>query len=557
MRDGIPGPDSVRHTRRMQLTFLGAARTVTGSRFLLDTGKARILVDAGMFQGSPHEVIRNRVPLGFDPATIDALVLTHAHLDHCGMLPMVVRQGFDGPIYSTSATADLTDIVLRDSAKLQEEFAERAERRRKKDPAKAAKFEAQDRAAYDAAIALAGPTNAADAAEGADPAVAAETGAGTAGPNAAHVDPEQMVLNQPPVVVAELREPLYLVPDVEATMPRFRVVDYEAEHEVAPGVHVTVYDAGHILGSAMVRVRVAAEGAGGRDTIIVFSGDVGRPNTPIIRDPTPLDSADYVIVESTYGGREHDPQDVSIAELADAVRSVERSRGALLIPSFAIGRTQEIVFELDRLLERNEIPELPLYLDSPMASKASDVYRRHPEAFDEETYKLLLANETPLDYPNQLITNDVEASKRINTTEPPFMIVASNGMLTGGRVLHHFARIAQDPRSLLLFVGYQGEGTLGAHLLQGGRHARVDGQDLDVRCQVRTLHGFSAHSDDPELRSWLANFIQGRRPGDAGVPKRVFLVHGDPPAQEALKPELEAMGFSVQIPSWHETVTLD
>ena len=550
----------------MQLTFLGAARTVTGSRFLLDTGKARIIIDSGMFQGSPHEVIRNRVPLGFDPSTVDALVLTHAHLDHCGMLPVLVKQGFDGRIWSTSATADLTDIVLRDSAKLQGEFAERAERRRTKDPARAAKYAAQDREAYDEAVALAGDTAAADTAEGADPGVAAEAGTADAGAQAklhltresgGRVDPEQAVLDQPPEVVITLDDPLYLLPDVEQTMPKFRTLDYGAEQEIAPGVHVTLYDAGHILGSGMVRVRVAGDGPGGRDTIVVFSGDLGRPDTPIIRDPTALDAADYVIVESTYGGREHDPQDVSIAGLADAVRSVQQSRGVLLIPSFAIGRTQEIVWELDRLLDQREIPELPLYLDSPMAGKASDVYRKHPEAYDQETADLLRAHETPLEYPNQIITNDAEDSKKINVTEPPFMVVSSNGMLTGGRVLHHFARIAEDPRSLLLFVGYQGEGTLGAHLLQGERHARVDGRDLQVRCQVKALHGFSAHADDPELRAWLANFIKGRRPGDPGVPKQVFLVHGDPPAQDAIKPKIEAMGFMVHIPTWHETVTLD
>ena len=550
----------------MQLTFLGAARTVTGSRFLLDTGKARIIIDSGMFQGSPHEVIRNRVPLGFDPSTVDAVVLTHAHLDHCGMLPELVKQGFDGRIWATSATADLTDIVLRDSAKLQEEFAERAERRRKKDPARAAKYARQDREAFDEAVALAGDTAAADTAEGADPGVAAETDASEEGAEAklhltresgGRADPELAVLAQPAEVVITLDDPLYLLPDVERTMPKFRHLRYDAEQEIAPGLHVTLYDAGHILGSAMVRVRVAGDGAGSRDTVVVFSGDLGRPATPIIRDPTPLDSADYVIVESTYGGREHDPQDQSIADLAEAVRSVERSRGVLLIPSFAIGRTQEIVWELDRLLDRGAIPELPLYLDSPMAGKASDVYRRHPESYDQETSDLLRAQETPLDYPNQIVTNDAEDSKKINVTEPPFMVVASNGMLTGGRVLHHFARIAEDPRSLLLFVGYQGEGTLGAHLLQGERRARVDGRDLAVRCQVKALHGFSAHADDPEIRAWLGNFVKGRRPGDAGVPRTVFLVHGDPPAQEAIKPKIEAMGLAVHVPTWHETVRLE
>jgi metallo-beta-lactamase family protein len=547
----------------MQLTFLGAARCVTGSRFLLDTGKARIIVDSGMFQGNPHEVIRNRVPLGVDPATVDALVLTHAHLDHCGMLPVLVKQGFQGPIFATPATADLTDIVLLDSAKLQGEFAERAERRRTKDPARAERYARQDREAYDDAVALAAQTAAADTAEGSDPGVAAETGSAAAVERATfqmtresggRVDPEQALLAQPPEAIITLDDPLYLVPDVERTMSQVRTLEYGAEHEIAPGVHATLYDAGHILGSGMVKVRVASDG--GRDTVIVFSGDVGRPGTPILRDPTALDEADYVIVESTYGGREHEPQDQSIARLADAVRSVERSHGVLLIPSFAIGRTQEIVWELDRLVVRGEIPQLPLYLDSPMAGKASDVYRKHPDAYDQETADLLRMHETPLDYPGQIVTNDAEDSKRINVTEPPFIVVASNGMLTGGRVLHHFNRIAEDSRSLLLFVGYQGEGTLGAHLLQGERHARVDGRDLEVRCQVKALHGFSAHADDPELRAWLGNFVKGRRPGDAGVPRKVFLVHGDPPAQDALKPKIEAMGLPVHIPTWHETVTL-
>jgi metallo-beta-lactamase family protein len=534
----------------MRLTFLGAARTVTGSRFLLDTGRARVLVDGGMFQGNPHEVIRNRVPLGFDPATVDAIVLTHAHLDHCGLLPLIVKQGFKGPIYTTAASADLTEIVLKDSAKLQEEFAERAAKRARRDPARAAEFARKDRAAYDDAVALSSEAAATRAAEGSDPALAKEV------EHAPGADPEAELLRQPPEVQIVLDEPLYTMDDTEATVPLLQGVRYEQEREIAPGVFITLYDAGHILGSGLVRMRVT-DGTGGRDTVIVFSGDLGRPGTPIIRDPTRLTDADFVVVESTYGGREHKPQEESVRLLAETVREVERERGILLIPSFAIGRTQEIVWELDRLLAQGDIPGLSLYLDSPMASRASDVYRAHPEAFDEETYALMLSNETPLDYPFQAVTNDAEDSKRINRTEPPFIVVASNGMLTGGRVLHHLGRIVEDPRSTLLFVGYQGEGTLGAHLLKGETRARIDGREVQVRCRVKALHGFSAHADEPELLDWLGGFVAGRRAGDPGVPKRVFLVHGDPPAQEALAPKVEAMGLPVHIPHWHETVTLE
>jgi metallo-beta-lactamase family protein len=270
-----------------------------------------------------------------------------------------------------------------------------------------------------------------------------------------------------------------------------------------------------------------------------------------------MTAADYVLVESTYGGREHEPEAEAIRILAETIRMVADAGGVLLVPSFAIGRTQEVVWELDRLIDRGEIPLLPLYLDSPMASKASDIYRHHPEYYDEATDTLLRNGGTPLDYPNQIVTNDVKDSQAIAQAPRPYMIVASNGMLTGGRVVGHLRNLIDDPTATILFVGYQGEGTLGAHLQAGATTVKLDGQVRQVRCKTRSISGFSAHADEGELLAWLGGFAAGKKPGDAGYPRRVFLVHGDPDAQIALEPKVRDLGFATHIPHWHEHVTLD
>ena len=522
------------HDPRMELTFLGGARTVTGSRHLVDTGKAKVLVDCGMFQGGPDESMRNRVPLGFDPRTLDAVVLTHAHLDHCGLLPLLVREGFRGQVFCTAATEELARLVLLDSARLQEEFAKRAARRERRDPERAARDDQRDERLFDEMLDL-----------------AVEGARSPGGP-----DPEDLLRAAGPIVEVDLDGPLYTEDDAEATLVHLRAIPYNAEREIAQGVRITLLDAGHILGSAIVRMRLS-HATGGRDTVIVFSGDLGRPGTPILRDPTSLGEADVVLCESTYGGREHESADKAIAGLAAAVNDTARRKGVLLIPSFAIGRTQEIVWELSRLVEAGRIPELPLYLDSPMAKAASDVYRSHPDAYDQETRSLLAAHHAPLDYPRQHIVQNMADSQRIERANPPYVIVASNGMLTGGRSVGHAEHLLDDPNAMILFVGYQGEGTLGGHLVRGADHARVNGREIPVRASVRSLDGFSAHSDEPELLAWLGGFIRGRRPGDPGVPSRVYLVHGDPPAQQALAPKVEALGLRVEIPVWQQTVSLD
>jgi metallo-beta-lactamase family protein len=305
----------------------------------------------------------------------------------------------------------------------------------------------------------------------------------------------------------------------------------------------------------MIRV-VANDGDGTGDKVIVFSGDIGRPNTPIIRDPSTFTDADYVLMESTYGGREHDPQEEAVRVLAETINLVAQAKGVLLVPSFAIGRTQEVVYELDRLLSAGKIPKLPLYLDSPMASKATDIYRQHQEYFDEETRALLARHDDPLDYPGATVTNDANDSKKIKDAPRPYMIVASNGMLTGGRVLHHLNNLIEDPTATLLFVGYQGQGTLGAHLQAGATEARIDGQTRQVRCRVQSISGFSAHADESELLDWIGNFAKGKKPGDRLYPKKVFIVHGDPPAEAAMEPKVKALGFDTKVPVWRESVTL-
>src|SRR2546427_7902229 len=383
----------------MRLHFLGATRTVTGSQYLLETDRARVLIDCGMFQGSPNDVIRNRVPFAYQPGEIDALLLTHAHLDHCGLIPHLSASGFRKPIYATTGTVDLTRLVLLDSAKLQEEFAQSHQRFAKRNP---------DRAAAE------------------DEATTAELAAAT------KEDPAAATRDASPAAITALRAPLYTVDDTNAALALFHGIDYGAELQVTPGINATLLDAGHILSSALIRVRVRE---GDQERTIVFSGDLGRPGSPIIRDPTPVTSADWLLIESTYGGKTHEPQEEAIRLLGEAVKLTGDAKGVLLMPSFAIGRTQEIVYELDRLLSAGTIPHLPLYLDSPMAQKASDVYRAYLDYFDENARALVTRHDPPIDYPDAVVTNGAKESLAIEQAARPFMVLASNGMITGGRVV--------------------------------------------------------------------------------------------------------------------------
>ena len=494
-----------------RLKFLGAAGTVTGSQFLVTTSGLSLLVDCGMFQGAPEEVSRNRIPFDFDVAALDAVLLTHAHLDHCGRIPALVKAGFEGPIYATAATSDLAAIVLRDSAKLQEEAAERYARRHGDDPEP-----------EDDAIDIA--------------------------------DVPERIRRGPASGETRTREALYGIEDAERAIAMFRDVAYDAATEIAPGATARFRDAGHILGSAIIELEIREDG--GETRTIVFSGDLGPPDTPILRDPAPIRHADYLVVESTYGNREHEPREEAIDGLADVINEVAEGRGVLLVPAFAIGRTQEFVYVLDRLLSDGRISRMPLFLDSPMASRASDVYLRHPEAFDAETVALMRSGETPLEYPGEEFTNTVDRSKAIMDTARPFIIVAASGMLTGGRIMHHLRDLIGDPAATILFIGYQGEGTLGRHLQNGANEIRLDGRKHEVHCRVRTISGFSAHADEHELLAWLRNVTDGGGTGATAL-RRVYLVHGDPEPAEALRGRIEAeLGVDAELARYRESVEL-
>jgi metallo-beta-lactamase family protein len=500
----------------IEIQFLGAVGTVTGSQFLVSVGERKILVDCGMFQGSPDEIARNRIPFAFEPDAIDALLLTHAHLDHCGRIPALVKAGYRGPIYATGGTLDIGEIVLRDSAKLQEEAENRWRRRHPVEDA--AQEEANEAAEADTAQPM----------------------------------PERL-RKAKPEARAESREAIYRIADVEQALTQFKAVDYETPLNVTDGVVATFHDAGHILGSAIIELALTA---GGEQRTVVFSGDLGRDHTPILRDPTPIAHADFVLVESTYGNREHAPQEEAINELVQAISEVADDRGVLLVPSFAVGRTQELVWVLDELLRQSRIPHLPLFLDSPMASRATDVYLRHPEEYDKETAELLQSGDSPLEYPGETYTNSVEQSKSIPHQKRPIMVVASSGMLTGGRIVHHLKDFLPDPKCTLLFIGYQGEGTLGRHIQQGGKTARLDGQEYDVRCRVRSISGFSAHADEHELAAWLVHFCSAGARSN-GEPKKIFIVHGDPDAAETLANTVrDDLHMDAHVPQYEEHVTL-
>ncbi len=528
----------------LELHFLGAATTVTGSQYLLETERAKVLIDCGMFQGTPDERVRNQVPLGYDPTTIDALLLTHAHLDHCGLIPRVVKAGYGGPIYATRGTIELAALVLLDSGHLHEEFAKREMRWERRHPDLAVEDDRREVAEYLAAVDLAA---AGEALKG-SPALGPVGGRHTGEHVPTTIEPLEPFRGQAPSF--DLDAPLYTERDARSALASFRPVAYDKETEIAPGVHARFVDAGHILGSAIIVLRVEASG-GQAERTIVFSGDLGRPGAPILRDYTAVSEADYVLVETTYGGREHEPEAQAVRILAETVRLVADSDGVLLVPSFAIGRTQELVYQLDRLIDAGSIPPLPLYLDSPMASKATDVYRRHSEYYDEAAGGLQRSGGTPLDYPEQIVTNDFLDSQEIAHAARPYMIIASNGMLTGGRVVGHLRVLIGDPSATILFVGYQGVGTLGASIQAGEPSVRIDGQIVAVRCQVRSISGFSAHADEPQIIAWLRNFAAGR------PPRRVFLVHGDPHAQIAIEPKIQALGLPTTISRWRERITLD
>ncbi|HEY7737893.1 MAG TPA: MBL fold metallo-hydrolase [Candidatus Limnocylindria bacterium] len=506
----------------ISLRFLGAAGGVTGSQYLLSVGQRRVLVDCGLFQGGMEEIARNRMAFSYGSRDVDAVLLTHAHNDHIGRLPALVRAGYRHPVFTTDATADLAEIVLTDSAHLQMYAAERWKKHH------------PEEAAVKAAAQASGGESEATATETEMAATAAK-------------------VPKPAPMHTESHTPLFDVDDVQRTIDLVRPVAYQGPVTVTEGVEATFYDAGHILGSAIIELRVRDHG--GEEMTIVFSGDLGRPDTPILRDPTPLTHADAVIVESTYGDREHPDASQAIAELTAVVNEVAARGGVLLIPAFAIGRTQHVVWLLDDLVRKGAIAHLPLFIDSPMACEANDVYLRHPEGYDAETLALLQSGDSPLVYPGQACTTSVEASKAIVGSPRPFILVSASGMLTGGRILHHLKDLLPDPATTLLFIGYQGEGTLGRYLADGGKEAHIDGKTWPVRCRVQTISGLSAHADETELDTWIGHF--GTASQADGKPRAVYVTHGEPDAAAAFAARIgRNLGVQAVVPALGESVTL-
>ena len=457
------------------LEFLGAAGTVTGSMHLVRANGRRILLDCGLFQGQKDLRIRNwgeRVP---NPRTIDAVVLSHVHVDHSGYLPLLARQGFRGPIFCTSGTADLLQVVLPDAAHLQEEEAERANRR--------------------------GYTK-----------------------------------HRPAL-------PLYTGDDAQAALRLVQPREYDVPFPVVGGVSALLRRAGHILGSATVQLDIT----GAQAARLVYTGDLGRYDRPILRDPEPVPAADVLVLESTYGDRTHATG--AADELARIIRDTARQGGTLLIPAFAVDRTQELLWMLHRLEQANAIPTLPVYCDSPMAIEVSEAYRRHPEDYDTELAAALRAGGTPLGTRMLHLARSPEDSRRINDVRGPVIIISASGMATGGRILHHMAQRLPDPRTTVLLVGFQAAGTRGRALQDGAKEVRIFGAAVPVRAKVVEITALSAHADRDETLRWLSGFQT--------PPRVTYLVHGEPNASLALAEAIRARyGWKVEVAVAGETVSL-
>ncbi len=460
----------------MHLQFWGAARTVTGSMHLLEVRGRRILLDCGLFQGKRQEAFQRNREFPFDVRSVDALVLSHAHIDHSGNIPSLVKQGYQGPIYATPATYDLCGAMLRDSAHIQ----------------------------------------AADA---------------------AYVNKKRARRGEPPV------EPLYDLGDAVASLHHFVAVAYHRPVEIAPGVHLTFYDAGHILGSALTVLDIEE---GGRYTRLLFTGDLGRKNLPILRDPQVVPEVDLLITESTYGNRDHGTPEEAEARLREVIQRTYRRGGKVVIPAFAVGRTQEVVYALHRLTEARAIPPLSIYVDSPLATNVTEIFRLHPECYDEEIAHFMWVDghRDPFGFSRLTYVRDVEASKRLNTLQEPAVIISASGMCEAGRVLHHLKHTIEDPRNTVLFVGFQAENTLGRYLVDGHKEVKIFGEQHTVRAEVESIDGYSAHADREELLEYIQSLLD-----HGGRLERAFVVHGDEENAQALAQALAAMPVgSVHVP---------
>ena len=464
------------------IEFWGGVGTVTGSKYLVTTDKARVLVDCGLFQGLKELRERNWQEPPFDPRSLNAVLITHAHIDHTGYLPRLVRHGYHGPIYCSRGTADLMKILLPDAGRLQEEDADYRNR-------------------------------------------------------------HNLTKHQPAL-------PLYTEKDAFAALELVRPLANTGEvFEPAPGIRASFRISGHILGSSLVLLELDQAGANRQGRRVLFSGDLGHYDQPIIRDPTPPPACDYLLVESTYGDRLHDPEDPKVA-LARIINDAAKRNAPVLIPAFAVGRTQEIVYLIRELEEEKTIPVLPVIVDSPMAAATTTAYANRKEEQDEEYTTILTQQRHPLRTHSMTTASSREESKRLNNAQGARVIISASGMMTGGRVLHHALRLVPDPETTIVFVGYQAAGTLGRRILDGEPEVKILGQWVPVRCRVAKIGGFSAHADWKEILRWLEG-MQG------GVPREVFLTHGEPEAANAMAGHIkEKFGWNVHVPQYGEHVEL-
>lgn len=438
----------------MKIKFCGASSGVTGSCHLLTTEHHKVLLDCGQFQGGKAQEALNYEPFPFNPAEIECVILSHAHIDHCGRLPLLVKRGFTGKIYCTDATADLLDVMLKDSGFIHEKDAEWKSKR------------------------------------------AARAG-------------------KPPV------EPLYTYNDALEALTYVEPILYDQQIQINDDMKIVFNDAGHILGSAITELWVKEDG---KESKIVFSGDLGMVDRPILRDPTIIKKADYVIMETTYGNRNHPANSTSIKQLLDIVLKTTRRGGTVVIPSFAVGRTQELIYEFNKFYEehneyKDEMDKLMVYVDSPMATTATEVFRKNAQVFDEETKDYILRGDNPLDFKNLKFTRTTAESQALNMDRKPKVIISASGMCEAGRIRHHLKHNLWDPKSSVIFVGYQAEGTLGKLLVEGGKDIVLFGEEIHVNAEIYNLEGFSGHADQNGLFAWAAGFQQ--------KPKQVFLVHGE------------------------------
>jgi len=449
----------------MKIRFLGAAQTVTGSHHLLSVGDKRILIDFGLFQGRRTDTYEKNKKLLFEPSTIDAMLLTHAHIDHSGNIPNLSKNGFSAPIYATSATVALCQIMLRDSAYLQEKDIEWL--RKKKN----------------------------------------------------HKN--------------EI-EPLYTIDDVLAILPNFVGVQYSKPVNLFPNITATFFDAGHILGSAGILIEVKDKNATIR---IGFTGDIGRKEMPILRDPVILDDLDYLIIETTYANKIHSKPDEVEEELAKVINETYTRKGKIIIPAFAVGRTQMLVYMLHKLFDQNRIPVMPIYVDSPLAVAATNVFQAHPECFDHETYELFLNNfYDPFGFYRLKYIRSVDESKKLNEIKEPHIIISASGMAEGGRILHHLMNNVGNPNNMILFVGYAAENTLARKIMDGNSPVKIFGNEFEVKAKIKTMDYFSAHADKNDLLEYVG-FSSPKRL------KKIFLVHGEESQAIPFQGELIKRGY--------------